>query len=156
MRTSGEPGLELVASDCARSAASPAPGMSSRRFDTIWQPLQTPSVKVSCRRRSASKWPRAERSSSIDFAHPCARPEDVPVGEAAARRQAAEVARSRAASMSRHVNVDGLEAGAVKRRSHLDVSVDPLLAKDGHPRPSATRNEWGRHVVLRSNVSFGR
>ena len=31
-----------------------APGISSRRFDIIWQPLQTPSAKVSVRAKNAA------------------------------------------------------------------------------------------------------
>ena len=64
---------------CARSAASARrPGSSSRRLLIIWQPLQTPSAKVSPRAKNAANSSRARALNRIDFAQPSPAPSTSP------------------------------------------------------------------------------
>jgi len=54
------------------------PGMMSRRPDIIWQPLQTPSVKVSPRAKKPWNCVRARSLNSTVFAQPPPAPSTSP------------------------------------------------------------------------------
>ncbi|OOO02400.1 MAG: hypothetical protein USCGTAYLOR_01368 [Chromatiales bacterium USCg_Taylor] len=57
------------------------------------------------------------------------RPQDIAVGEAAASGETAERSEVSAAGNNiAHVQIDGMKAGALKRRGHLDVSIHALLS----------------------------
>ena len=55
-----------------------APGISSCKFDIIWQPLQTPKDKVSGRLKNAANSSRTLLLNKIDFAQPSPAPNTSP------------------------------------------------------------------------------
>ena len=136
-------------SGCARTPASAAaPGMISFSALIIWQPLQTPSAKVSERAKKASNSSRARALNRMRLRPALPGAEHVAVGEAAAGGEALEaVQRDAPGDDVGHVHVDRLEAGAVERRRHLDLAVDALLAQDGDAR-AALRCAIGRGDVF--------
>ena len=131
-----------------------APGIElAAGCDIIWQPLQTPSAKVSARAKKRSNSSRARALKQDRLGPALARAEHVAVGEAAAGGEALEaVERHAPGDDVAHVHVDRLEAGAVERRRHLDLAVDALLAQDGDARPRP-RDERRGDVLVGSNVS---
>ena len=50
--------FELLGLVAQESRPAIRPGISSRRCDSIWQPLQTPSANVSSRRKNSANWSR--------------------------------------------------------------------------------------------------
>ena len=107
-------------------------------MESIWQPLQTPSVKVSGRAKKRANSLARARAEEDRLGPALAGAQHVAVGEAAAGGEAAEARELDAAGEDvAHVHVDRLEAGAVERRRHLDLTVDALLAQDGDARPRA-------------------
>jgi hypothetical protein len=74
---------DSLASNCSdwlrtkRGQAS-APGMSDFSAANIWQPLQTPSAKLSVRRKNCSKVLRARALNRMDLAQPCPAPSTSP------------------------------------------------------------------------------
>jgi hypothetical protein len=71
--------LELLAAVALRSAASaPAPGMMGARWLIIWQPLQTPSAKVSLRCEEGLEFGAQASLKRIDLAQPWPAPSTSP------------------------------------------------------------------------------
>ena len=124
------------------------PGISDLSVDSIWQPLQMPSVNVSGRSKNAGEL-LAQLGIEQDRLGPAlAGAEDVAVREAAAGHHAAEVLQVHAAGdQVGHVHVERLEPGAVERRRHLHLAVDALLAQDRDPRSHASLDVRCCHVV---------
>ena len=119
----------------------------------IWQPLQTPSAKVSVRREEGREL-LGELRVEEDRARPAlAGAERVAVAEAAAGDEALESVEPRAAGLQvGHVDVVGVEAGLVHRVAHLDVAVDALLAQDRDLRARAEVERTARAHVARPGV----
>ncbi len=62
--------------------------------------------------------------------------EHVAIAEAATGDQSMEIVEAHTPGQEvRHVHIHRLEAGLVEGRGHLHLTVHPLLAQDGHPRP---------------------
>ena len=104
-------------SDTLRSkrGQSRAPGMIERRRLIIWQPLHTPSAKLSLRAKNATNISASVGLWRIVFAQPPPGPEHVAIREAAARDETLEVGQ-RLARIDQvgHVHVDRREPGAVE------------------------------------------
>ncbi len=128
--------------------------MIERRWLIIWQPLQTPSAKVSARAKNSTNIAASLRVVQNGLGPAAAGAEHVTVRKAAARHEPVEV-RKRLARLDQvgHVHIDRGEAGAIKRVGHLGLAVDALLAQD--------RDAWSRpggdkrrsDVIAGSNVS---
>jgi hypothetical protein len=104
----------------------------------IWQPLQTPSAKVSLRLKKAANSSRQPSCIRMVLRPAEAGAEHVAVGEAAAGDQALEILEADAAGQNvAHMHVDRSEAGAVEGGGHFVMAVDALLAQDGDARPAA-------------------
>ena len=142
-------GPRTAPSGCARSAASaPAPGISDLSADIIWQPLQTPSVKVS-RAREERRELLAQRGVEQDRLGPAlAGAEHVAVGEAAAGDEPAEVARAARGPRS------GRSCARRPARTRRDRTPPP--SRPGCSRParagSRSRGRAPRSDVRRSDV----
>ncbi len=122
--------------------------MSSASAASIWQPLQTPSVKRSVRREPGLEEAAHARVEEDRLGPALARAQHVAVAESAAGDESVIAVESRApVDEVRHVHVDGRESGAVEGRRHLDLAVDALLAQDRDPRPPA-RRDVGRRDIL--------
>ena len=95
-----------------------APGMIGASAAIIWQPLHTPSAKVSVRREEGGEL-LGQRRVEQDRARPAlAGAERVAVAEAAAGDEALELVEPRAAGLQvAHVHVEGVEAGLRPSRS---------------------------------------
>ena len=148
--------LRTARRGCARNAAScAAPGMISLSAANIWQPLQTPSVKVSLRSRNRWNCSRARGVIQDGLRPALARAEHVAIRESAAGDEAAEVVELHAAGEDvAHVHVVRFEADALEHRGHLDLAVDALLAQHRHARPRRVRRTARRR--LRSDRTSAR
>ena len=83
--------------------------------------------------KESGKLVAGTRVEQDGFCPALARAQHVAVGEAAAGRHALEISQADAPGDNiAHVHVDGIETGTVKRRGHLDLAVDALLAQDRH------------------------
>ena len=127
-----------------------APGISDFSADIIWQPLQTPSEKLS-RPREERLELLAQRGVEQDRLRPAlAGAEHVAVREPAAGDQPLEaIERDAAGDEVGHVHVGGPEAGAVEHRGHLDLAVDALLAQDRDLGSRAARHVRRGDVLRR-------
>ena len=143
------------ASNCSerfftKRGQSEAPGTRSESALIIWQPLHTPSAKLSGRAKKAANSSRARASNRIDRAQPSPPPSTSPYEKPPQATKPAKLReRDAARDQVAHVHVDRVEAGPVEGRRHLDVAVDALLAQHREPRPGAARDEAARHVLGR-------
>ncbi len=84
------------------------------------------------------------------------RPQHVAVGEAATGHQGLELLQLDTAGEDiAHMHVDGGEAGAVKRRRHLHVGVDPLLAQHRQTWRGPLGDIGRRHIFGRVVAELG-
>ena len=142
--------LRTVRCGCAGTAASAAaPGMIGLSCDSIWQPLQMPSAKLSLRGEE-----RCERVAQFRPLQDRRRPaaagaEHVAVAEAAAGDEAARnpASRARPAIRSLMCTSTALKPARSNADRGFDLAVDALLAQDRHPRPHAG-GDVGRGDVL--------
>ena len=147
------PGLRvprIARCGCAGSAANCcAPGIRSLSTANIWQPLQTPSEKVSG--RSKKRWksqPRAlVKQDRTRPAAACA--EHIAVGEAPTGDQPAEAGQvAGAAEQIRHVDIVGFEACAIERCGHFVLAVDTLFAQHRNAWARAARDHRSRDILV--------
>ncbi len=109
-----------------------APGIRSFNALIIWQPLQTPSAKVSVTAEEGRELVARARIEQDRPRPALAGTEHVAVGETAAGDGALEPGERNAAGKDvAHVHIDCGKAGAIKCCRHFDVAIDALLAQDG-------------------------
>ena len=142
-------GLELLAAVAHETRPPFAPGTSSFSADIIWQPLQTPSVKVSGRAKNRANMSRAAGVKQDRFGPALAGAQHVAVTEAAAGGETAEMSEVDAPAQNvAHVDVDRLEPGAIEGGRHFDLPVHALLAQDGDARARRDAAESFRDVIV--------
>ena len=108
-----------------------APGISGFSADIIWQPLQTPSEKLSGRAKNASNCSRSAALNRIDLAQPSPAPSTSPYEKPPqATSPLKRSSRVRPAIRSVMCTSDGTEPGAIEDRRHFELAVDALLAQD--------------------------
>jgi hypothetical protein len=129
--------------------------MISFSADIIWQPLHTPSEKVSARAKKASNSSRARGVEQDALGPALAGAEHVAVGEAAAGHQPGSRPAARGRRPGRSCARRRLEAGAVEGRGHLDLAVDALLAQDRDARAGAGAMNGAAMSSAGSKVSRG-
>jgi hypothetical protein len=140
-----------LASNCSERLRTkcgqwPAPGISSRRFASIWQPLQTPSAKCLFAVEEGLELLARPRVEQDRLGPAGAGAQDVAVAEAAAGREPVEAGEVRTPGDDvGHVHVDAVEAGAMEGRGHLHLAVDALLAQHRKPRAHAGLDVRRRH-----------
>ena len=80
----------------------------------------------------------------------------IAVGKSPAGNEALETReRDPSGNDIRHMNIDGLEAGAVERRGHFHLPVHALLPQDGDLRAHAAGNKRCSDVLRRIEFQFG-
>ena len=143
------------ASNCSDAVAHEARPVLGARDELlaaphiIWQPLQTPSANVSGRAKNAANCSRARGLNRIDFAQPSPAPSTSPYEKPPQATSPRKPSRStRARERVAHVHVDGVEAGAIERRRHLDLAVDALLAQDRDARARAAARRRRGDVLV--------
>jgi hypothetical protein len=100
--------------------------MMGARWAIIWQPLQTPSAKVSPRWKKAVNCFAQPLVEQHRLGPALAGAEHVAVGEAAAGRDALEISQMHAPGLQvGHMHIVGREAGALEGGGHFDWPLTP-------------------------------